>query len=229
MTFTRLIIDSGETYLLPSLSRIYHNESVAVSGLPLIALTVSTKKSGAPAVVFVELIPIVCGTYIQMCVYPVSHSALWWLCQHCPFAARLYLMDAKKSSQRANDYCMQPQCVCECLTMWCACLWVCVFIYFIYRARICLSLRFDFLGGFFADARFCFLRSAKKFKKKLSFPSSLLCLLLPLHASLNLMWTDVKLINENCWIIQHLVLFIWPWNSVRNFVLSFKLCEWLCN
>lgn len=98
MTFTRLIIDSGETYLLPSLSRIYHNESVAVSGLPLMALTVSTKKSGAPAVVFVELIPIVCGTYIQMCVYPVSHSALWWLCQHCPFAARLYLMDAKKRS-----------------------------------------------------------------------------------------------------------------------------------
>lgn len=99
MTFTRLIIDSGETYLLPSLSRIYYNESVAVSGLPLMALTVSTKKkSGAPAVVFVELIPIVCGTYIQMCVYPVSHSALWWLCQHCPFAARLYLMDAKKRS-----------------------------------------------------------------------------------------------------------------------------------
>lgn len=103
---------------------------------------------------------------------------------------------------------------------------VCVFIYFIYRARICLSLRFDFLGGFFADVRFCFLRSAKKFKKKLSCSFPLLCLLLPLHASLNLMWTDVKLINENWWIIQH---FIWPWNSVRNFVLSFKLCEWLCN
>lgn len=136
MTFTRLIIDSGETYLLPSLSRIYHNESVAVSGLPLMALTVSTKKSGTPAVVFVELIPIVCGTYIQMCVYPVSHSALWWLCQHCPFAARLYLMDAKKSSERANDYCMQPQCVCECLTMWCACLWVYLSILYIERAFV---------------------------------------------------------------------------------------------
>lgn len=64
---------------------------------------------------------------------------------------------------------------------------VSVFIYFIYRARICLSLRFDFLGGFFADVRFCFLRSAKKFKKKLSFPFLLFCLLLPLQASLNLM------------------------------------------
>lgn len=52
MTFTRLIIDSGETYLLPSLSRIYHNESVAVSGLPLMALTVSTKKKWCPGSCF---------------------------------------------------------------------------------------------------------------------------------------------------------------------------------
>lgn len=71
MTFTRLIIDSAEAYLLPSLSRIYHNESVAVSGLPLMALTVSTKNIGAPAVVFVELIPIVCSTYKCVSIHSV--------------------------------------------------------------------------------------------------------------------------------------------------------------
>lgn len=138
MTFTRLIIDSGETYLLPSLSRIYHNESVAVSGLPLMALTVSTKKSGAPVVVFVELIPIVGGTYIQMCVYPVSHSALWWLCQHCPFAARLYLMDAKKRKSKRLLHASPSVCasVWLCGVSVCACLWVYLSILYIERAFV---------------------------------------------------------------------------------------------
>jgi len=95
--------------------------------------------------VVVELIPIVCSQF--------SHSALWWLCQHlfiCSSRLGLYLIKLQKVKQRL----LHTTTVCVCV--------VYGFIYFIYRALICLSLRFNFLGGPFGAFASCGLQISKK-------------------------------------------------------------------